>query len=147
MEYYLRFGGGLGLGLGVPVVSYAPRPMFVEAMSSLRIIDKESSNGRNAVAQGTGIELLSQGQRGPDRKSGLEVTSDRDAELVSVVVAALIDSGQPVRRTIRPTTSAGMQTMLFAMCALVETAVNFLAGLGGRQVCAPLSLAVRGRWS
>lgn len=125
-----------------PVVSYAPRPMFMEAMSSLRIIgdgslDSKSakdrwdtvplySDNRNAVAQGTGLDLLSQGQRGPDRKSGLKVTSDKrrmqtwSLSLLSRRwVDRLIDPGQPVRR-IRSKASAGMQTGLFAMCALVD---------------------------
>lgn len=52
------------------------------------------SDNRNAVAQGTGIDLLSQGQRGPDRKSGLEVTSDKrrmETWSLSLVVVAGAD--------------------------------------------------------
>lgn len=95
-----------------PVVSYAPRPMFMEAMSSLRIIGNVSlesksanvgwgtvalySDSRNAVAQGTGIDLLSQGQRGPDRKSGLEVTSDKRRMETCSLSLVVVSSAAPI---------------------------------------------------
>lgn len=38
-DYLSGFGGLLGLGLGVPVVSYAPRPQLAMSIDSLVIMD------------------------------------------------------------------------------------------------------------
>lgn len=89
-EYYRRFGGGLGFGLGVPVVSYAPRPMFMEAMSSLRIIGNVSSR--------KGSEGLTERVDWRSRRTSDGWRRAACLWLLSRPRRRLIDSGQPVRR-------------------------------------------------